>query len=110
MSVCTQNEYMDFREVIKCCGEIQTKMKERKIVARREEIISHLFNKLVIIKINESDKNVDGDANAGLCEILSLHIFTAMLSVEYPRTFLCVWVSEINFSPSYMLSQIYRQM
>lgn len=32
------------------------------------EFISHLFNKLVIIKINESDKNVDGDANAGLCE------------------------------------------
>jgi hypothetical protein len=73
MSVCIGHEYMDFREVIKCCGEIQTEKeseRKRKIVARREEIISHLFNKLVIIKINESDKNVDGDANAGLCELL----------------------------------------
>lgn len=43
-------------------------IRERKIVARKKEFISHLFNKLVIIKINESDKNVDGDANAGLCE------------------------------------------
>lgn len=41
-------------------------IRERKIVARKKEFISHLFNKLVIIKINESDKNVDGDANAGL--------------------------------------------
>lgn len=36
------------------------KMKKKRL----KKFISHLFNKLVIIKINESDKNVDGDANA----------------------------------------------
>lgn len=43
-------------------------IKREKNCSKGKEFISHLFNKLVIIKINESDKNVDGDANAGLCE------------------------------------------
>ena len=38
----------------------QKKVKKKRL----KKFISHLFNKLVIIKINESDKNVDGDANA----------------------------------------------
>lgn len=40
------------------------------ILGKKKTFISRLFNKLVIIKINERSKNADGNANAA-CNVFS---------------------------------------